>query len=219
MNEKTKIIIIASIVTIIVIIVGALYANSALFNSPKNKKEYIQNINLNTNISPSANWELIDKGKYTYSSNYANIQVTWKAYIDHSEEYGGNEIVVVFNTNISANNYMVGYGDSKPTFTITIKTTGNVSNFVENGFGFQDEKKIGPLIYSTRAYTPNIISNWGCSSEYIKEVHNASISAMVSPPPEKGENVTILYAFTAYIEYKGTIHTISFSFPAVIHYT
>ncbi len=218
MNERTELILIASIVIIIVMIGGVWYANLALYAHSETKEEYIQNINLNTNISPSENWKLIDKENKTYSSNYGNIHVIWKAYIDHSERYDGNEIVVVFNTNISANDYLVGYGDSKPTFTITIKTTGNVSSFAENDFGFQYVKTIGPLTYGSRTYTPNIISNWGYSNAYIKEVHNASISAMVSPPPEKSENITLLYVFTAYIENNGVIHTVNFSFPAVIHH-
>ena len=218
MKEKIAIALIASIVIIAVIIGGILYT-SALYTSSESNEEYVQNININDNITQSTSWKLIDEEKNICNSNYANIQVVWRAYIGYFQEYGGDEIIVIFSTNISANSYLVGYGNSKPTFTIALEAAGNESNFVNNGFGFQDIEKIGPLTYGTRAYTPIIITNWAYSQAYIKEVHNATISAIVSPPPERGENITILYTFTAYIENNGTIHTVNFSFPALIHYT
>ncbi len=217
MEEKTAIIVVASIVIIAVIIGGILYSSAPYANSES--KEYIQNVNIDNNISPSPSWKTIDEERNIYDTNYATIEVIWRAYIGYFQEYGGDEIVVIFTTNISANDYLVGYGDSKPTFTIALETVENVSNFVNNGFGFQDIEKIGPLTYGTRAYTPNIIANWAYSEAYIKEVHNATISAMISPPPESGENISLLYTFTAYIENNDTIHTVDFSFPVSIHYT
>ena len=218
MEEKIALVLIASIV-IVVVIIGGIWYSSFLYVNSESKEECIQEVTFNNNITPSPTWDLISEKTSYYNSSYANIQVFWRAYIGYFQEYGGYEIIVIFSTNISANDYLVGYGDSKPTFTIALETVENISYFVNNGFGFQDLEKIGPLSYGSRAYTPDIIANWAYSNACIKNVYNAPISAMVSLPPEKEGNITLLYTLTAYIKNNGTIHDLSMSFPVLIHYT